>query len=67
MGEDMGKGGVSNSESGSTGWFVGIVVAIALLAVAYLVFSANSQPSTTKPVAPASSSEVSTASSASAA
>ena len=34
-------------ESNSTGWFVGIIVALALLAIAYLVFSANSQPSTT--------------------
>jgi hypothetical protein len=33
-------------ESNSTGWFVGIIVALALLAIAYLVFSANSQPST---------------------
>jgi hypothetical protein len=31
-------------ESNSTGWFVGIIVALALLAIAYLVFSANSQP-----------------------
>lgn len=31
----------------STGWFVGIIVALALLAIAYLVFSANTQPSTT--------------------
>jgi hypothetical protein len=34
-------------ESNSTGWFVGIIVALALLAIAYLVFSANSQPGTT--------------------
>ncbi len=34
-------------ESNSTGWFVGIIVALALLAIAYLVFSANSQPSST--------------------
>jgi hypothetical protein len=33
-------------ESNSTGWFVGIIVALALLAIAYLVFSANSQPTT---------------------
>jgi len=48
MGEDAGKGVVSTpaSERNSTGWFVGIVVAMALLAIAYLVFSANSQPST---------------------
>jgi len=33
-------------ESSATGWFVGIVVALALLAIGYLVFSANSGPST---------------------
>lgn len=33
-------------ESNSTGWFVGIIVALALLAIGYLVFSANSGPST---------------------
>ncbi|HWA19411.1 MAG TPA: hypothetical protein VG757_10485 [Devosia sp.] len=38
---------VYTRESNSTGWFVGIIVALALLAIAYLVFSANSQPSTT--------------------
>ena len=37
---------VYTRESNSTGWFVGIIVAMALLAIAYLVFSANSQPST---------------------
>jgi hypothetical protein len=37
---------VYSRESNSTGWFVGIIVALALLAIAYLVFSANSQPST---------------------
>jgi hypothetical protein len=38
---------VYTRDSGSsTGWFVGIIVALALLAIAYLVFSANSQPST---------------------
>ena len=31
-------------ESNSTGWFVGIIVALALLAIAYLVYSANTQP-----------------------
>jgi hypothetical protein len=31
-------------ESSSEGWFVGIIVAIALLAIGYLVFSANSGP-----------------------
>ena len=38
---------VYTRESNSTGWFVGIIVALALLAIAYLVFSANSQPSST--------------------
>jgi hypothetical protein len=39
---------VYTRDSGSsTGWFVGIIVALALLAIAYLVFSANSQPSST--------------------
>lgn len=33
-------------ESSSTGWFVGIIVALALLAIGYLVFSANTGPST---------------------
>lgn len=37
---------VYTRESTSTGWFVGIIVALGLLAIAYLVFSANSQPST---------------------
>ena len=38
---------VYTRENNSTAWFIGIVVALALLAIAYLVFSANSQPSTT--------------------
>lgn len=38
---------VYTRESNSTGWFVGIIVALALLAIGYLVFSANSGPSTT--------------------
>jgi len=38
---------VNVREGNSTGWFVGIIVALALLAIAYLVFSANSQPSST--------------------
>ncbi len=38
---------VYTRESSSTGWFVGIIVALALLAIGYLVFSANSGPSTT--------------------
>lgn len=37
---------VYTRENNSTGWFVGIIVALALLAIAYLVFSANSQPTT---------------------
>lgn len=32
---------VYTRESSATGWFVGIVVALALLAIAYLIFSAN--------------------------
>ena len=38
---------VYTRESSATGWFVGIVVALALLAIGYLVFSANSGPATT--------------------
>lgn len=34
-------------ESSATGWFVGIIVALALLAIGYLVFSANSATPTT--------------------
>ena len=34
-------------ESNATGWFVGIIVALALLAIGYQVYSANSGPSTT--------------------
>ncbi len=37
---------VYTRENNSTAWFVGIIVALALLAIAYLVFSANNQPST---------------------
>jgi hypothetical protein len=37
-------------ESSATGWFVGIIVALALLAIGYLVFSANSGPSTSTTV-----------------
>lgn len=37
---------VYTRESNSTGWFVGIIVALALLAIGYLVFSANTQPTT---------------------
>jgi hypothetical protein len=36
----------------STGWYVGIIVALALLAIAYLVFSANSQPKRTAMISP---------------
>lgn len=37
---------VYTRENNSTAWFVGIIVALALLAIAYLVFSANTQPTT---------------------
>ena len=37
-------------ESSATGWFVGIIVALALLAIGYLVFSANSGPAPTTSV-----------------
>lgn len=39
---------VYTRESSATGWFVGIVVALALLAIGYLIFAANttSTPST---------------------
>ena len=45
--DDGVKRTVYTRDNNSTGWFVGIVVALALLAIAYLVFSANSQPSST--------------------
>jgi len=45
--DDGAKRTVYTRNNNSTGWFVGIVVALALLAIAYLVFSANSQPSST--------------------
>lgn len=53
---------VYTRESNGTGWFVGIIVALALLAIGYLVFSANSGPSTTVDVngAPAVESPVTT-------
>jgi hypothetical protein len=38
---------IYSRETSSTGWFVGIIVLLALLAIGYLVFSANSHPSTT--------------------
>ncbi|ODT70016.1 MAG: hypothetical protein ABS75_14375 [Pelagibacterium sp. SCN 63-23] len=38
---------VYTRESNGTGWFVGIIVALALLAIGYLIFSANSGPATT--------------------
>lgn len=38
---------VYTRESSATGWFVGIIVALALLAIGYLVFSANSGPAPT--------------------
>ena len=37
---------VYSKESNATGWFVGIIVALALLAIGYLVFSANNGPAT---------------------
>jgi hypothetical protein len=37
---------VYTRESNGTGWFVGIIVALALLAIGYLVFSANTGPAT---------------------
>ncbi len=48
---DGGKpnGTIYTRESNSTGWFVGIIVALALLAIAYLVFSANPEPATATP------------------
>lgn len=41
---------IYSRESNSTAWFVGIIVALALLAIGYLVFSANSGPSTSTTV-----------------
>lgn len=38
---------VYTRESNGTGWFVGIIVVLALLAIGYLVFSANTGPATT--------------------
>lgn len=35
---------VYTRESNATGWFVGIIVALALLAIGYLVYSASSGP-----------------------
>jgi len=37
---------VYTRDSNGTGWFVGIIVALALLAIGYLVFSANSGSNT---------------------
>lgn len=37
---------VYTRESNATGWFVGIIVALALAAIAYLVFAANNAPRT---------------------
>lgn len=45
--EPANRTNVYTRESSSTGWFVGIIVALALLAIGYLVFSANSGPSST--------------------
>jgi len=54
---DNGTRTVYTRESNGTGWFVGIIVALALLAIGYLVFSANSGPATNADVnaAPAAS------------
>lgn len=38
---------VYSRRSNATGWFVGIVVALALLAIGFLVFNANTGPATT--------------------
>jgi len=38
-------------ESSATGWFVGIIVALALLAIGYLVFTQNSTPPAAPPAA----------------
>lgn len=38
---------VYTRESSATGWFVGIVVALALLAIGYLIFAANTTMTTT--------------------
>lgn len=38
---------VYTRESSATGWFVGIVVALALLAIGYLIFAANTTPAPT--------------------
>jgi hypothetical protein len=45
---------VFTRESSSTGWFVGIIVALALLAIGYLVFSANSGSNTATTTVPGS-------------
>jgi hypothetical protein len=38
---------VYTREGSGTGWFIGIIVALALLAIGYMVFSAGSTPSST--------------------
>lgn len=42
--------GRDRGESPATGWFVGIIVALALLSIGYLVFSASSEPKAGTPV-----------------
>ena len=37
---------VYTREGSGTGWFVGIIVALALIAIGYLIFAANSGPTT---------------------
>ena len=44
---DTNRTNIYSRESSSTAWFVGIIVVLALLAIGYLIFSANSGPSTT--------------------
>lgn len=38
----------ASDRDGCTGWFVGIIVALALLSIGYLVFSADQGPQVTK-------------------
>jgi S1-C subfamily serine protease len=40
------------AESNGTGWFVGIIVALTLLAIGYLVFSANDRPAASPLLSP---------------
>lgn len=47
---------MAERENSSTAWFIGIIVAFALLAIAYLVFAANSAPKTASATPAATSS-----------